>query len=35
MKALELAIEIIHEQGDQMGISGKLVKDDEIIPDPY
>ena len=29
VKALELAIEIIDEQGDQMGISSKLVTDDE------
>ena len=34
VKALELAIEIIDEQGDQMGISAKLVTDDGTIPDP-
>ena len=26
---------IIHEQGDQMGISAKLVRDVGTIPDPY
>ena len=34
VKALELAIKIIEEQGDQMGISTQLVMDDETIPDP-
>ena len=33
--AHDLAIEIIHEQGDQMGISAKLVMDVGTIPDPY
>ena len=35
VKAHELAIETIDEQGDQMGISAKLVTDDETVPDPY
>ena len=35
VKALELAIKIIDEQGDQMGISAQLVMDVETIPDPY
>ena len=37
VKALELAIKIIDEQGDQMGtcISTQLVMDDETISDPY
>ena len=35
VKAHELAIEIIDERVDQMGISEKLVTDDETIPDPY
>ena len=34
-KAHELAIEIIDERGDQMGISTKLVTDDGTIPDLY
>ena len=33
--AHDLAIEIIHEQGDQMGISAKMVRDVGTIPDPY
>ena len=35
VKAHELAIEIIDEQGDQMGITAKLVTDNGTIPDPY
>ena len=35
IKAHELAIETIDEQGDQMGISAKLVTDDGTVPDPY
>ena len=35
-EAHELAIKIIDEQGDQMGIFANLVlTDDETIPDPY
>ena len=30
--AHDLAIEIIHEQGDQMGISAKLVTEDKPFP---
>ena len=33
--AHDLAIEIIDEQGDQMGISAKLERDDGTFPDPY
>ena len=33
--AHELAIEIWDDQGDQMGISAKLVTESETIPDPY
>ena len=32
---LLLAIEIWDEQGDQMGISAKLVTESETIPDPH
>ena len=32
VKALELAIEIKGEQGDQMGISAKLVTEDKPFP---
>ena len=35
VKAYELAIETIDEQGDQMGISAKLVTDYGTVPDPY
>ena len=35
VKAHKLVIEIINEQGDQIGISAKLVMDDVTIPDPY
>ena len=35
VEARELAIEIWDEQGDQMGISAKLVTKSENIPDPY
>ena len=35
VKAHELAIETIDEQGDQIGISAKLVTDDGTVPDPY
>ena len=31
----ELAIEIWDKQGDQMGISAKLVTESETIPDTY
>ena len=35
IKAHELAIEIIDEPGDQMGVSAKLETDDGTAPDPY
>lgn len=35
VKAHELAIKTINEQGDQMGISARLVTDDGTVPDPY
>ena len=35
VEAHELAMEIWDEQGDQMGISAKLVTESETIPDPY
>ena len=35
IKAHELAIEIIDEPGDQMGVSAKLETEDETVPDPY
>ena len=35
VEARELAMEIWDEQGDQMGIFAKLVKESETIPDPY
>ena len=35
IKAHELAIEIIDEAGDQMGVSAKLETDDGTVPDPY
>ena len=35
IKAHELAIEIIDEPGDQIGVSAKLETDDGTVPDPY
>ena len=35
IKADELAIEIIDEPGDQMGVSAKLETEDGTVPDPY
>ena len=35
VQAHDFAVEIWDEQGDQMGISAKLVRESEIIPDPY
>ena len=35
VKALKLAIEIMDEQGDQLGISTKLATEDETIPYTY
>ena len=35
VEAHELAIKIWDEQGDQMGISAKLVTESETIPNPY
>ena len=35
IKAHELAIEIIGEPGDQMGVSAKLETEDGTVPDPY
>ena len=35
IKAHELAIEIIDEPGDQMGVSAKWETDNGTVPDPY
>ena len=35
VEAHKLAMEIWDEQGDQMGISAKLITETETIPDAY